>query len=72
MGEDASMKTLPPNLQSRLLIGFDIRKSARHPDFVGIELRSRNGDALFVVTRQQLHDIAEECRKAAALMPKPS
>jgi hypothetical protein len=66
------METLPPNLQSRLLIGFDISKSARHPEFVGIELRSRHGDALFVVTRQQLLDIAQECGKAAALMPKPS
>jgi hypothetical protein len=66
------METLPPKLQSRLLIGFDIRNSARHPDFVGIELRSPHGDALFVATRQQLLDIAQECGKAAALMPKPS
>jgi len=66
------METLPPNLQSRLLIGFDIRNSVRHPNFVGIELRSPHGDALFVVTRQQLLDIAEECGKAAASMPKPS
>ena len=66
------METLPPNLQSRLLIGFDIRKSARHVDIVGIELRSPHGDTLFVVTRQQLLDIAQECGKTAALMPKPS
>jgi hypothetical protein len=44
------MKTLPPNLQSRLLIGFDIRKSARHPDLAGIELRSPHGDALCCVS----------------------
>jgi hypothetical protein len=44
------MKTLPPNLQSRLLIGFDIRKSARYPDLAGIELRSPHGDALCCVS----------------------
>jgi hypothetical protein len=66
------METLPPNLQSRLLIGFDIRKAALNPNFVGIESRSPHGDALFVVTRQQLLDIAQECGNAAALMPKSS
>ena len=66
------METLPPNLQRLLLIGFDIRKSPHDPGLAGIELRSSHGEALFVVTRQQLLDIARECGKAAQSMPKPS
>ena len=66
------METLPPSLQRILLIGFDIRQSPHDPDLAGIELRSPHGEAMFVVTRQQLLDIARECRRAAELMPKPS
>ncbi len=66
------METLPPSLQRLLLIGFDIRKSQHDPGLAGIELKATHGEALFVVTRQQLLDIARECAKAAASMPMPS
>ena len=66
------MEMLPPNLQRLLLIGFDIRKSPHDPGLASIELRNPHGEALFVVTRQQLLDIARDCARAAELMPKPS
>lgn len=66
------METLSPDLQGLLLIGFDIHKNPSDPNLVGIELKAVYGDALFVVTRQQLLDIARECAKAAEGMPKPS
>jgi hypothetical protein len=66
------METLPPSLQRLLLIGFDIRKTEKDPGLAGIELRAVHGTALFVVTRQQLLDIARECGRAAESMPKPS
>ena len=66
------METLPPDLQRLLLIGFDIRKSPDDPNLAAIELKAVHGDALFVVTRQQLLDIARECARAAEGMPKPS
>lgn len=66
------METLSPDLQRLLLIGFDIRKSLNDPSLAGVELKAVHGDALFVVTRQQLLDIARECERAAEAMPKPS
>jgi hypothetical protein len=70
-GRQIIMEDVPEELQNHILGEFHIRKGRmNHP--MGLELQSGHGMAIFVVTRQQLLDLAEECQKAAASMPKPS
>jgi hypothetical protein len=65
------MEDVPAELQNHILGAFYIRKGKlKHA--MGLELHSGHGEAIFVVTRKQLLDIADECRKAADTMPKPS
>lgn len=70
-GRQIMMEDVPEELQNHILAGFYIRKG-RMNHAMGLELHSGHGMAIFVVTRQQLLDLAEECQKAAASMPKPS
>ena len=66
------MEKIHPTLQELLLTAFHIAGNPKDPTLKGLILQSPHGDARFVVTRQQLLDIADECRKAATAMPKPS
>ena len=65
------MEDVPAEMQNHILGGFHTRKG-RMKHAMGLELHSGHGVGIFVVTRQQLLDIAEECGKAADTMPKPS
>ena len=65
------MEDIPADLKDHILGQFSIRRG-KMKHAVGLELHSAHGMAIFVVTRQQLLDMAEHCRKAAELMPKPS
>jgi hypothetical protein len=70
-GRLTMMEDVPAEMQNHILGGFHIRKG-RMKHAMGLELHSGHGMAIFIVTRQQLLDLAEECRKAADTMPKPS
>ena len=66
------MRNLPASLQSLFLTAFYIHSTDRDPTVKRIEVKSCRGTAQFLVTRQQLLDLADHFAKAAATMAKPS
>jgi hypothetical protein len=66
------MGKIPESLQKLLLKDFDISSSPIDPSLKGLTLRCGHGEARFVVSRQQLLDIAQACLTAAEAMPRPT
>ena len=62
---------IPKDLKPHILLDYQLRGAT--VDFIkGLELRSAHGSAIFIMTRQQLLDLAHDCQTAAERMPRPS
>ena len=65
------LEDIPKELKPHILLEYHLRSAP--VDFIkGLELRNAHGTAVFIMTRQQLLDLAHECQTAAEGMPKPS
>lgn len=65
------LEDIPKDLKPHILLEYHVRGGP--VDFIkGLELRNAHGTAVFIMTRQQLLDLAHDCQTAAEAMPKPS
>jgi hypothetical protein len=70
---EAKVENIPANLRILAMRGFEVSPSPRDPAVAGFVLHRMDGQQFrVVVTRKMLLDLADECRKAAEAMPRPS
>ena len=66
------MAKIPPSIAELLVTGFRVAVSEADPVFLGLMLERPTGETRFLLTRQQVVDLAQSLSDAAEKMPKPS
>ena len=66
------MAKIPPSIAELLVTGFRVAVSEADPVFLGLMLERPTGETRFLLTRQQVVDLAQSLSEAAEKMPKPS
>ena len=66
------MAKLPPSIAELFVTGFRAAVTEADPIFLGLILERQTGETRFLLTRQQVVDLAQSLSEAAEIMPKPS
>ena len=66
------MAKIPPSIAELLVTGFRAAVTEADPVFLGLILERQTGETRFLLTRQQVVDLAQILSEAAQIMPKPS
>ena len=66
------MGQIPPSIAELLVTGFRAAVTEADPVFLGLILERQTGETRFLLTRQQVVDLAESLSQAIEIMPKPS
>ena len=66
------MGKIPPSIAELLVTGFRAAVTEADPVFLGLLLQRQTGETSFLLTRQQVVDLAQSLSEAAEKMPKPS